>query len=67
MRCRPSWCRFIFVLDPIGTGLSLTFPDIVDDWVGGMVAARVIGLLMLSAVVFYEYRASRPTVPLQSA
>jgi hypothetical protein len=40
-------------------GISLTFPDIVDDWVGGMVAARALGLLMLIAVIAYEYTQSK--------
>ena len=39
-------------------GVSLTFPDIVDDWVGGMVAARVLGLAILAGVIAYEFRHS---------
>ncbi|HQS16381.1 TRAP transporter fused permease subunit [Reyranella sp.] len=41
-------------------GIALTFPGIVDDWVGGMVAARAIGLAILVAVLLYEYRSPRP-------
>ncbi|WP_422011707.1 TRAP transporter permease [Reyranella sp.] len=41
-------------------GIALTFPGIIDDWVGGMVAARVIGLAILVAVLLYEYRSPRP-------
>lgn len=43
-------------------GIALTFPGIIDDWVGGMVAARVIGLAILVAVLLYEYRSPRPQV-----
>jgi len=43
-------------------GIALTFPDIVDDWVGGMVAARLIGLAILAAVIVYEYRSPRRQV-----
>ena len=43
-------------------GIALTFPDIVDDWVGGMVAARMIGLAILAAVIVYEYRSPRRQV-----
>lgn len=38
-------------------GVALTFPDFIDDWVGGLVAARLIGLTVLVAVIGYEYRA----------
>ncbi|WP_428684621.1 TRAP transporter permease [Reyranella sp.] len=40
-------------------GVALTFPGIIDDWVGGTVAARVIGLVVLGAVLLYEYRSPR--------
>ena len=40
-------------------GVALTFPGIIDDWVGGTVAARVIGLVILGAVLIYEYRSPR--------
>jgi hypothetical protein len=40
-------------------GIALTFPDIVDDWVGGMVAARALGLLVLAAVIAHEFAQSR--------
>ena len=40
-------------------GIALTFPGIIDDWVGGMVAARGIGLAVLVAVIAYEYRQPR--------
>jgi TRAP transporter 4TM/12TM fusion protein len=43
-------------------GVALTFPGIIDDWVGGMVAARAIGLAVLAAVVIYEYRQPRRTL-----
>src|SRR5215203_1794892 len=41
-------------------GISLTFPDIVDDWVGGMVAARALGLLILAGMIAYEFTQSKP-------
>ena len=40
-------------------GVALTFPGIIDDWVGGTVAARVIGLAVLALVIVYEYRQPR--------
>ena len=40
-------------------GISLTFPDIVDDWVGGMVAARALGLVILAGVIAYEFMQSK--------
>jgi hypothetical protein len=40
-------------------GIALTFPDIIDDWVGGLVAARLIGFAILAAVIAYEYRSPR--------
>ena len=46
-------------------GLSLTFPDIVDDWVGGLVAARLLGLFVLAVVIWLEFMRSRkaPAAP----
>lgn len=41
-------------------GIALTFPGVIDDWVGGLVAARLIGLAVLAAVLVYEYRLPRP-------
>lgn len=35
-------------------GVSLMFPDLIDHWVGGMVAARLIGIALLGAVISYE-------------
>jgi TRAP-type uncharacterized transport system fused permease subunit len=46
-------------------GVSLMFPDLIDDWVGGMVAARLIGLAILGLVIAYEImqvRKGRPSV-----
>ena len=40
-------------------GIALTFPGVIDDWVGGLVAARLIGLAVLAAVLVYEYRLPR--------
>jgi len=40
-------------------GIALTFPGIIEDWVGGPVVARVIGLAVLVAVIVYEYRQPR--------
>jgi TRAP transporter 4TM/12TM fusion protein len=40
-------------------GVALTFPGIIDDWVGGTVAARVIGLAVLALIIAYEYRQPR--------
>lgn len=40
-------------------GIALTFPGVIDDWVGGLVAARLIGLAVLIAVLVYEYRVPR--------
>jgi hypothetical protein len=42
-------------------GIALTFPGIIDDFVGGPVAARLIGLAVLAAVIVYEYRQPRRT------
>jgi hypothetical protein len=42
-------------------GIALTFPDIIDDFVGGPVVARLIGLAVLAAVIVYEYRQPRRT------
>ena len=44
-------------------GVSLMFPDLVDDWVGGMVAARLIGIAMLGTVIAYELNRSRKAAP----
>ena len=46
-------------------GISLTFPDIVDDWVGGLVAARLLGLFVLAVVIWLEFLRSRkaPAAP----
>jgi TRAP-type uncharacterized transport system fused permease subunit len=46
-------------------GISLTFPDIVDDWVGGLVAARLLGLFVLAVVIWIEFTRSRraPAAP----
>ena len=30
------------------------FPDLIDDWVGGMVAARLIGIAILGLVIAWE-------------
>ena len=35
-------------------GVSLMFPDLIDHWVGGMVAARLSGIALLGAVLSYE-------------
>ncbi len=40
-------------------GIALTFPGIIDDWVGGAVAARLIGLAVLAAVIVHEFRQPR--------
>ncbi len=40
-------------------GISLTFPDVVDDWVGGLFAARLLGLFVLAVVVWVEFARSR--------
>lgn len=44
-------------------GVSLMFPDLVDDWVGGTVAARLIGIAMLGTVIAYELNRGRQAVP----
>jgi len=44
-------------------GIALTFPGVIDDWVGGLVAARMIGLAILVAVLLYEYRQPRSPAP----
>ena len=38
----------------LAAGLSLMFPDLIDDWVGGMIAARLIGIALLGGVIAYE-------------
>ena len=35
-------------------GVSLMFPDLIDDYVGGMIAARLIGIAVLGTVIAYE-------------
>ena len=40
-------------------GIALTFPEVIDDWVGGLVVARMIGLIVLVGVIAYEYAGSR--------
>ncbi|MBR2818143.1 MAG: TRAP transporter fused permease subunit [Reyranella sp.] len=40
-------------------GVALTFPEIIDDWVGGMVVARLLGLVVLAGLIAYEYAAAR--------
>ena len=40
-------------------GVALTFPEIIDDWVGGMVVARLLGLFVLAGLIAYEYAAAR--------
>lgn len=40
-------------------GISLTFPDVIDDWVGGLVAARLLGLFVLAVVVWVEFARTR--------
>ena len=40
-------------------GIALTFPEVIDDWVGGLVVARLIGLIVLAGVIAYEYAGSR--------
>ena len=44
-------------------GVSLMFPDLIDDWVGGMVAARLIGIAILGLVVAYEVIRGRQAGP----
>lgn len=40
-------------------GIALTFPELIDDWVGGMVVARLLGLVVLAGVIAYERAAAR--------
>ena len=40
-------------------GIALTFPELIDDWVGGMVVARLLGLVVLAGVIAYEHAAAR--------
>ena len=37
-------------------GAALTFPDLIDHWVGGMFAARIIGGTILVAVLGMQWR-----------
>ena len=45
-------------------GVSLMFPDLVDDWVGGMVAARLIGIAILGLVIAHEVIRARQAGPM---
>jgi TRAP transporter 4TM/12TM fusion protein len=40
-------------------GIACTFPDIVDDFVGGTVAARLIGMGLLGVVIALQWREPR--------
>jgi len=40
----------------LAAGLALTFPDLVDQWVGGTWAARAIGLALLVGVFVLHWR-----------
>ena len=42
-------------------GIACTFPDLIDDYVGGMVAARLIGMALLALVVAWQFW--RPPAP----
>ncbi len=44
-------------------GVSLMFPDLIDDWVGGMIAARLIGIAILGTVIAYELNRARNAGP----
>ncbi|MFZ5780093.1 MAG: TRAP transporter permease [Pseudomonadota bacterium] len=44
-------------------GITLTFPDVVDDWVGGMVAARALGLALLAGIIAWEVVGRRKPSP----
>jgi TRAP-type uncharacterized transport system fused permease subunit len=48
-------------------GVSLMFPDLIDDWVGGAVAARLIGIAILGLVIAYETVQARRTGPARPA
>jgi TRAP transporter 4TM/12TM fusion protein len=48
-------------------GVSLMFPDLIDDWVGGAVAARLIGIAILGLVIAYETVRARRTGPARPA
>ena len=37
-------------------GIACTFPDLIDDFVGGTLAARLIGIGLLVAVILFQYR-----------
>ena len=41
------------------SGIACTFPDLIDDYVGGMVAARLIGMALLAAVVAWQFISTR--------
>ena len=47
----------------IAAGVALTFPELVDQWVGGLVAARLIGFVVLGLVIAYQFRGSRKPGP----
>ena len=36
-------------------GVACTFPDLIDDYVGGLVAARLIGMALLAGVIAYQF------------
>jgi TRAP-type uncharacterized transport system fused permease subunit len=40
-------------------GIACTFPDLIDDYVGGLLAARLIGMALLVAVVAYQFMQKR--------
>ena len=41
-------------------GIALTFPEVIDDWVGGLVAARLLGLVVLAGVIGHAYARREP-------
>ena len=40
-------------------GIACTFPDLIDDYVGGSLVARLIGMAVLGAVVAYQFTQQR--------
>ena len=51
----------------LAAGVSLMFPDLIDDFVGGMVAARLIGIALLGTVIAYEFNRRRGAGPSRPA
>lgn len=56
-----TWGWAVWVTIGAAAGVSVMFPDLIDDWVGGMVADRLIGIAILGLVIACEVVQARRT------